>query len=110
MKHTNPSQTVRTAFFVMPAGTLFSKDDFLGSNYEKVPSADADVIIDQLCNGHAERVREINEGRIETADNIPLNELDYTRVENVFPLEDDEKKKDPKKIENKYSDYKCFTI
>ena len=94
----------------MPAGTLFSKDDFLGSNYEKVPSADADVIIDQLCNGHAERVREINEGRIETADNIPLNELDYTRVENVFPLEDDEKKKDPKKIENKYSDYKCFTI
>ena len=110
MKHTNPSQTVRTAFFVMPAGTLFSKDDFLGSNYEKVPSADADVIIDQLCNGHAERVREINEGRIETADSIPLNELDYTRVENVFPLEDDEKKKDPKKIENKYSDYKCFTI
>jgi RecB family exonuclease len=110
MKHTNPSQTVRTAFFVMPAGTLFSKDDFLGSNYEKVPSADADVIIDQLCNGYAERVREINEGRIETADNIPLNELDYTRVENVFPLEDDEKKKDPKKIENKYSDYKCFTI
>ncbi len=110
MKHPNPSQTVRTAFFVMPAGTLFSKDNFLGSNYEKVPSADADVIIEQLRNGYAERVREINAGHIETADNIPVNELVYTQAGNVFPLEDDDKKKDPKKAENKYSDYKCFTI
>ena len=66
--------------------------------------------MEQLRLGYTERRREINEGVIETADNWPLKDLDYPKVTGVFPLEDDETKTNPKKAENKYSDYKCFTI
>ena len=66
--------------------------------------------MEQVRNGYAERVREINEGKIETADNIPIREIEYAQSGDVYPLEDDGKKRDPKKAENLYSDYKSFTI
>lgn len=110
MNHEDHPQSVRTAYFVMPYGKLFSTDEFYGENFELItPGVQADVMA-QLRNGYAERVREINEGKIETADNIPIRELEYAQTEGVYPLEDDGKKKDPKKAENLYSDYKCFTI
>ena len=56
-----------------------------------------------------ERVKEINEGHIETADNTDVTKLQYNSAIDVFPLET-EGKNVVKKVENKYSDYKCFTI
>jgi len=110
MRHDNPSSTIRTAYFVMPYGLLYSTDDFHGNNYEKIiPKLHAEVI-EQVRKGYAERLKEINEGMIETADNVSINQLGYAQKEGVYPLEDDGKKKDPKKAENKYSNYKCFTI
>ena len=110
LNHENRPQSVRTAYFVMPYGKLFSTDEFFGEDIERItPDAQSDVMA-QLRNGYAERVREISEGRIETADNIPIRELEYAQSEGIYPLEDDGKKKDPKKAENLYSDYKCFTI
>lgn len=110
MKHDNPSSTIRTAYFVMPYGLLYSTDDFYGTDCEKItPKLKAEVI-DQVIKGYAERLKEINEGMIETADNVSINQLAYAQKEGVYPLEDDGKKKDPKKAENKYSNYKCFTI
>ena len=110
MNHENHSSTVRTAYFVMPSGLLFSTDDFYGTDFEKVtPKLQAEVI-EQVKKGYAERLKEINDGKIETADNVSINELEYAQKGGVYPLEDDGKKKDPKKIENKYSNYKCFTI
>ncbi|MBO7581197.1 MAG: hypothetical protein J6T38_06745, partial [Bacteroidaceae bacterium] len=109
-KHDVHSQSVRTAYFVMPEGKLFSTDSFIGENFEHInPKLQVDVMT-QLRNGYAERVKEISEGRIETADNVPVKDLDYTKSGNVYPLEDDGAKTYPKKEENKYSDYKCFTI
>ena len=109
MKHENHSQSVRTAYFVMPYGKLLSTDDFIGENVELItPDIQADVIT-QLRNGYAKRVEEINEGRIETADNVPVRDLKYANSGDVYPLEA-EGKRPPKKAENKYSDYKCFTI
>ena len=58
--------------------------------------------------GHAE-IAAISEGRIETAELFPLTELEYPNVSGVFPLEQ-EGKRNPKKAENLYSDYKCFTL
>ena len=110
MKHEDHPDAVHTAYFVMPIGKLFSTDDFFGDNCERISPKTKAAIMDQLRNGYAERVREINAGHIETADNKPIKELSYTQAENVYPLEDDGKKRDPKKIENLYSDYKCFTI
>lgn len=110
LNHENHPTSVRTAYFVMPYGILFSTDVFYGNNYEKVtPTIQAEVI-DQVRNGYAERLKEISEGRIETADNVSINQISYTQKGGVYPLDDDGKKRDPKKVENIYSNYKCFTI
>ena len=110
MNHENHSSAVRTAYFVMPYGILFSTDDFYGENFEKItPNIQAEVM-EQVRNGYAERVKEINSGIIETSDNKSIKEISYCQKKGVYPLEDDDKKKDPKKVENKYSNYKCFTI
>ena len=109
MNHQDHSQSVRTAYFVMPLGKLFSTDSFIGDNCEQINPQNTDDVMMQLRNGYAERVREINQGFIETADNALVKDLKYTQAGNIYPLEDDGKK-EPKKVENKYSDYKCFTI
>ena len=109
MNHENHSQSVRTAYFVMPYGKLFSTDTFFGENCELItPKLQSDIMT-QLRNGYAERVKEISEGVIETADNQPIHELTYAQAGNVYPL-DAEGVREPKKAENLYSDYKCFTI
>ena len=104
-------QAVRTAYFSMPTGTLFSTGEFTGENVEKItiePAYEADLM-EQLRNGYAERRKEIDNGRIETADNMPINEIEYDKAENVYPLESSGAR-NPTKVENLYSDYKCFTI
>ena len=109
-KHAGKEAKIRTAYFVMPLGKLFSTDKFLGTYFEQIDPSSDDDVMKQLRLGYTERRREINEGVIETADNWPLKELDYPKISGVFPLEDDETKTNPKKVENRYSDYKCFTI
>ena len=102
-------QAIPTGFFTMPAGILFSSYEFKGTNCELVtPQADVEIM-KQVENGYKERVKEINEGHIETADNTDVTKLQYNSAIDVFPLET-EGKNVVKKVENKYSDYKCFTI
>ena len=101
-------QTIRAGFFTMPAGILFSSYEFLGANCELVtPQAEVEIM-KQVRNGYQERVKEINEGHIETADNTDVTKLQYNSAVDVFPLET-EGVRVIKKVENKYSDYKCFT-
>ena len=109
-KHSGESAIVRTAYYVMPQGKLFSSDIFKGANFELITPASQDDVMNQLRKGYTERRREINDGIIETADNEPVGNLEYAGTPGVFPLEDNEAKTTPKKVENKYSDYKCFTI
>ena len=108
-KHSGESAIVRTAYYVMPQGKLFSSDFFKGANFELITPASRDDVMDQLRKGYTERRREINEGVIETADNEPIGNLEYAGTPGVFPLES-EGSRPAKKVENKYSDYKCFTI
>ena len=110
LNHDQPPKAVRTAYFVMPYGILFSTDHFHGDNCELITPKIKAELMPQIRNGYAERVREISEGRIETADNMPVKDIPYSQAENVYPLKDDGKKNDPKKEENKYSVYKSFTI
>jgi len=110
LHHKGHSQSVRTAYFVMPYGKLFSADEFIGENCVHVTPQIQTELMNQVKNGYKERVKEINEGRIETAYNKPIRELEYAQAGDVYPLDDDGKKKEPKKAENLYSDYKCFTI
>ena len=109
LHHDNPSASVRTAYFVMPYGILFSTDHFLGENCKLItPNIQAELM-PQLRNGYAERVEEISEGKIETADNQPIKDIPYAQANNVYPL-DTKGGREPKKAENKYSVYKSFTI
>ena len=108
-KHSGHSQSVRTAYYVMPLGKLFSTDSFSGTNFEMITPDSQGNVMEQLRSGYTERRREINEGKIETAYKTPTKELDYTSRGNVFPLEENDTPKGTK-AENKYSDYKCFTI
>lgn len=102
-------QAIPTGFFTMPAGILFSSHEFKGANCELVtPQADVNIM-KQVKNGYKQRVKEINEGHIETADNTDVTKLQYNSAVDVFPLET-EGVRVVKKVENKYSDYKCFTI
>lgn len=118
LKHEEYPDAARTAFFVMPAGHLVSKDDFESCHYERINVKDKVKIMEQLRAGYKERKREISEGRIETSELMPLTELEYPNVPNVFPLGAkgkqiliDGKRVNVKlKEENLYSDYKCFTL
>ena len=107
--HDNHPEAARTAFFVMPEGNIVSSDEFKNCHYKKINRKTNDDILEMLHKGYAERRKEISEGYIETSDLLPIEEIDYTQVEGVFPLET-EGQKLPKKVENKYSDYKCFTL
>jgi len=109
LNHDQPPKAVRTAYFVMPYGILFSTDHFLGENCELITPKNQAELMPQLRNGYAERVKEISEGRIETAGNMPIKEIPYAQAENVYPL-DAEGVREPKKAENMYSVYKSFTI
>lgn len=101
--------SIRTAFFVMPQGKIISSDNFADCHFEKVSRKTTDDIMEMLRKGYTERRREISDGRIETSDLVPITEIEYANVEGVFPLEK-EGMRNPKKTENKYSDYKCFTL
>ncbi len=109
-KHSGESAVVRTAYYVMPQGKLYSTNIFKGANFELITPASKGDVMDQLRKGYTERRKEINDGIIETAENMPIKDLPYTMAPGTFPLEDNEAKREPKKVENKYSDYKCFTI
>ena len=109
LNHDQPPKAVRTAYFVMPYGILFSTDHFLGENCELITPKNQAELMPQLRNGYAERVKEISEGRIETAGNMPIKEIPYAQAGNVYPL-DAEGVRKPKKAENMYSVYKSFTI
>jgi hypothetical protein len=109
LNHNQPPKAVRTAYFVMPYGILFSTDHFHGDNCELITPKIKAELMPQIRNGYAERVKEISEGRIETADNMPVKDIPYAQAENVYPL-DAEGVREPKKAENKYSVYKSFTI
>lgn len=104
--HSDSSRKARTAFFVMPQGELITTDDFTGDHVVYV-NTNNNEIMQQIRVGFETRIQQINSGRLETADEVPLKELDYANTIGVFPLEA-KGTKTAKKVENKYSPFKCF--
>ena len=99
-------ENARTAFFVMPLGKIVTSDSFGGKYVDQLTKNEVDMM-EQLRLGYKERMKEIGEGKIETADNEMIQDLQYTQAGNVFPIEHNPYVKS-RKAENKYSDYKCF--
>lgn len=99
-------ENARTAFFVMPLGKIVTSDPFRGKFVDQLTKNEMDIM-EQLRLGYKQRMKEIGEGQIETADNETIQDLQYTQAGNVFPIEHNPNVKS-RKAENRYSDYKCF--
>lgn len=99
-------ENARTAFFVMPLGKIVTSDSFRGKYVDQLTKNEVDIM-EQLRLSYKERMKEIGEGKIETADNEMIQDLQYTKAGNVFPIGHNPNAKS-RKAENKYSDYKCF--
>lgn len=117
-QHDDHPEAARTAFFVMPAGHLVTSDDFIGDNIEHIVPMSDDDIMSMLREGYKVRREEISNGHIETAELMPITEIEYAQKSGVLPLEQDGKRLavDGKqtnvkvKAKNRYSDYKCFSL
>jgi hypothetical protein len=104
----DPNKKVRTAYFEMPKGVLYTSDPFVGENVVTVGEKNPNIM-DSVRKGYETRVNELTSGEIETADGFPITDIPYGEETGVYPL-DSEGVRQPKKVENKYSDYKSFTI
>lgn len=99
----------KVAYFLMPAGRLYSKECFKGRHCIQVNPANTDEIVGKLRNAILYRKRQIDEGVIET--NGRFESLKYvqdTDAMDLFPLIKDEKQGIKK--ENKFSNYQIFNI
>lgn len=125
-------ETARTAFFVMPECKLYSADKFNFPPLEpvkrktisvpvpgkKTPQKVIPEIIPLLIKGYEERLNEISMGKLETSYLKPIDNINYSRVADTYPLEtqgkyiaDDTGKNHliQHKAENKYPEFDCFT-
>lgn len=108
-QHTDHSEAARTGFFVMPTGHLVTSDNFFGDHIECIEPKSNDNIMSMLREGYRVRREEISSGYIETAELMPLTDIPYAKNSSVFPLEQKDKR-NLKKAEKTYSNYKCFNL
>lgn len=97
----------RVAYFLMPAGRLYSKEHFNGRHCIHLDPANTDNIVEKLRNSIIYRKHQIDSGVIET--NGGFDFLQYvkdTEAMNLFPLRKDEEL--GIKQENDFSNYKLF--
>lgn len=95
----------KVAYFLMPEGCLYSKEDFAETRFKKVECENAGDIVEQLKHSVEYRMEQIKSGKVET--NGEFTELQYvqdTATKGLFPL----KENNGKKKENFFSDYKIF--
>lgn len=109
LRELTDDRTLPTSYFLMPQGRLYSTYDFTGSYSTKIEideGADGNIIPKISASYHYRR-QEIMEGRIETGEAQPLDQLQYfndTDQENLFPLKPEYGNEAVKAINN-YSNF-----
>ena len=99
----------KVAYFLMPAGRLYSKEHFNGRHCIQLDPANTDEIVQKLRNAIIYRKRQIDGGVIET--NGGFESLKYvqdTEAMDLFPLIKDEEQ--GIKQENRFSNYQIFNF
>lgn len=106
---------VPTAYFLMPAGRLFSTADFKSRYANKVEIEDSSKadIISQIAASYHYRRKEIMSGRIEINEGLSAKYTDYYNDAdeyNLFPMKVTSNKDDVIKDMNDFSNYKMLKI
>ena len=86
----------KVAYFLMPQGRLYSKENFKGKFCTQISPSNNDNIVEQLRKSIIYRKKQISEGIIET--NGTFAELQYAKESNekgLFPLQEEDGKKKP---------------
>ena len=84
----------RTAYFLMPEGHLYSKEEFKGPHCTQMDPENTDNIVEQLKRSYFYRKQQFDEGKVEIGEQFPLNMLEYfndTEEKHLFPLSKDDK-------------------
>ena len=98
----------RTAYFLMPEGHLYSKENFIGPHYTPINSENTDNIVEQLKQSFFYRKKQLDDGKVEVGEGFPLSMLDYfndTEEQHLFPLSNDGTGQEKANI---FSNYRLF--
>jgi hypothetical protein len=100
-----------TGYFQMPEGKLYTHDKLNGKGVVQIDLTDenkARSVINEIINSYRYRREQIGQGRVELADNMPEDDIQY--------LKDKESRKllplsiyDGKKSDNRFSQIKTLT-
>ena len=100
-----------TGYFQMPEGKLYTHDKLNGKGVVQIDLTDenkARIVINEIINSYRYRREQIGQGRVELADNMPEDDIQY--------LKDKESRKllplsiyDGKKSDNRFSQIKTLT-
>jgi hypothetical protein len=98
----------RTAYFLMPEGHLYSKENFEGLNCTRLQPANCDNIVEQLRQSFFYRKLQLEKGNVEVSEGMPQEDVGYckeTDTKKLFPLPVDDK---GCVSENMFSKYQLF--
>lgn len=96
----------RTAYFLMPEGTLYSKEEFIGKHCKQLIPENNKNIVAQLMNSFKYRKEQIEAGVIEIAEGVPVADIQYTKDAeklDLYPLDADDEEMKPVNIFSNYS-------
>ena len=103
-------QVLLVAYFILTNGTLLTTGKLTGNNVKVLTPENGNDIFEQAMNSYTYRWGQLQEGKIESAEKMTLELLDYHRdaqQENLYPLDADYNDKDLK-AENRFSNFKTF--
>jgi len=111
LKKAEPAKQVSTvAYFILTNGTLLTTGNLTGENVKDVTPDNMNDIFEQAMNSYTYRWRQLREGKIESAEKMPLTLLNYNadvEQQNLYPLDTDYNDKDLK-AENGFSNFTTF--
>jgi hypothetical protein len=111
LKKAEPGKNVSSvAYFILTNGLLLTTGNLTGKNVKVLTPENGDDIFDKAINSYSYRWKQIQEGKIEAAEKMPLMLLEYhsdCQQKNLYPLDTDYNDQDLK-AENGFSIFKTF--
>ncbi len=111
LKKAEPAKQVSmVAYFILTNGTLLTTGKLTGKNVKVVTPENVNDIFEQAMNSYTYRWGQLRDGKIESAEKMPLALLSYNtdaEQQNLYPLDTDYNDKDLK-AENGFSNFTTF--
>ena len=111
LKKAEPAKQVSmVVYFILTNGTLLTTGNLTGKNVKVTTPDNVNDIFKQAMNSYTYRWRQLTEGKIESAEKMPLVLLNYNtdaEQQNLYPLDTDYNDKDLK-AENGFSNFTTF--